>query len=130
MIRTGFSPPRAAAIEACASTGGVLMPPVMGAIAFVMAGFLSITYREVCIAAAIPAILCYFGLLTQIDACSAQRGLKGLSPEDIPSFKKTMKSGWPYLAILAFLAWGLLYMEWEMYSPWYACALMFFSRQR
>lgn len=126
MIRTGFSPPRAAAVEACASTGGVLMPPVMGAIAFVMAGFLSITYREVCIAAAMPAILYYFGLLTQIDAYSAQRGLKGLSPEDIPSFKKTMKGGWPYIAILAFLAWGLLYMEWEMYTPWYACALMFF----
>lgn len=133
MIGVGFPPPRAAAIEACASTGGVLMPPVMGAVAFVMAGFLSITYREVCIAAAIPAILYYFGLLTQIDAYSAGRGLKGLSPEDIPSFKKTMKSGWPYLAILAFLAWGLLYMEWEMYTPWYACALMFvisfFSRE-
>ncbi len=126
MIKTGFAPPRAAAIEACASTGGVLMPPVMGAVAFVMAGFLSITYREVCIAAAIPAILYYLGLLMQVDAYAAQRRLKGLSPEDVPSFIKTMKSGWPYLAILAFLAWGLLYMEWEMYTPWYACALMFF----
>ena len=125
MIGVGFPPARAAAIEACASTGGVLMPPVMGAVAFVMAGFLGITYREVCIAAVIPAVLYYFGLLTQIDAYSAARGLKGLSPEDIPSFTKTMKSGWPYLAIIAFLAWGLLYMEWEMYTPWYASALMF-----
>jgi len=133
MIGVGFPPPRAAAIEACASTGGILMPPVMGAVAFVMAGFLSITYREVCIAAAIPAILYYFGLLTQIDAYSAGRGLKGLAPEDIPSFTKTIKSGWPYLAIIVFLAWGLLYMEWEMYTPWYASALMFvisfFSRE-
>jgi TRAP transporter 4TM/12TM fusion protein len=133
MIGVGFPPPRAAAIEACASTGGILMPPVMGAVAFVMAGFLSITYREVCIAAAIPAILYYFGLLTQIDAYSAGRGLKGLAPEDVPSFTKTIKSGWPYLAIIVFLAWGLLYMEWEMYTPWYASALMFvisfFSRE-
>jgi TRAP transporter 4TM/12TM fusion protein len=126
MIKIGVPPPRAAAIEACASTGGVLMPPVMGAVAFVMAGFLGITYREVCIAAAIPAILYYFGLLTQIDAYAAGRGLKGLSPDDVPSFTKTMKNGWPYMAILAFLAWGLLYMEWEMYTPWYACALMLF----
>jgi TRAP transporter 4TM/12TM fusion protein len=126
MIGVGFSPPRAAAIEACASTGGALMPPVMGAIAFVMAGFLGITYREVCIAAAIPAILYYFGLLTQVDAYSVQMGLKGLSPEDVPPFTKTIKNGWPFLAILAFLAWGLFYMEWEMYTPWYACALMFF----
>lgn len=126
MIGVGFPPARAAAIEACASTGGILMPPVMGAVAFVMAAFLGITYRDVCIAASIPAILYYFGLLTQIDAYSAARGLKGLSREDIPSFKKTVKSGWPYLAIIVFLGWGLLYMEWEMYTPWYASALMFF----
>jgi TRAP transporter 4TM/12TM fusion protein len=126
MIGVGFPPARAAAIEACASTGGVLMPPVMGAVAFVMAGFLGITYREVCIAAAIPAVLYYYGLLTQIDAYSAASGLKGLAPNNIPSFKGTIKSGWPYLAIMAFLAWGLLYMEWEMYTPWYASALMFF----
>ena len=125
MIGVGFPPPRAAAIEACASTGGVLMPPVMGAVAFVMAGFLSIPYREVCIAATIPAILYYFGLLTQIDAYAAGRGLKGLAPEDVPSFTETIKSGWPYLAIIVFLAWGLLYMQWEMYTPWYASALMF-----
>jgi TRAP transporter 4TM/12TM fusion protein len=124
MIGVGFPPQRAAAIEACASTGGMLMPPVMGTVAFVMAAFLSIEYKDVCIAAAIPAILYYFGLLMQIDAYSAEHGLKGLSPDQIPSFKKTMKDGWPFLGILVFLAWGLLYMDWEMYTPWYASVLM------
>lgn len=126
MIRTGFPPPRAAAIEACASTGGILMPPVMGAVAFVMAAFLGITYREVCIAAVIPAVLYYFGLFMQVDAYAAGKGLKGLSREEVPSLKETLKDGWPFLAVIAFLGWGLLYMNWEMYTPFYASALMLF----
>ncbi len=133
MIRVGFPPARAAAIEACASTGGILMPPVMGAVAFVMAAFLNIGYREVCKAAVIPAVLYYFGLMMQIDAYAARIGLKGLAKEEVPSLTETLKSGWPFLTVIAFLAWGLFYMEWETYTPWYASALMvlisYFSRE-
>jgi TRAP transporter 4TM/12TM fusion protein len=124
MIGVGFPPHHAAAIEAVTSTGGILMPPVMGAVAFVMAAFLGIEYRQVCIAAAIPAFLYYFSLLMQIDAYSAKTGLKGLSREQLPSLKRTMKTGWPFLAVILFLLWGLLYMGWEMYTPYYASLLM------
>ena len=74
MKKTGFAPRYAAATEACASTGGVLMPPIMGATAFVMASFLSRPYIEIALAAAIPSVLYYFGLFAQIDAYSARRG--------------------------------------------------------
>ena len=124
MIGVGFPPHHAAAIEAVTSTGGILMPPVMGAVAFVMAAFLNIEYREVCIAAAIPAILYYFALLMQIDAYAAKAGLKGLPREKLPSLKKTLKIGWPFLAVIAFLIWGLLYMQWETYTPYYASLVM------
>lgn len=125
MIRVGYPPYYAAAIEAVTSTGGILMPPVMGTVAFVMAAFLGIEYREVCIAAAIPAILYYFALLMQIDAYAAKVGLVGLPREELPSLRKTLKMGWPFLAVLLFLMWGLLYMQWEMYTPFYASLLMF-----
>ena len=62
MKKTGFKSSYAAGVEACASTGGVLMPPVMGATAFVMATFLEVPYSEIIIAAAFPSILYYFGL--------------------------------------------------------------------
>jgi TRAP-type uncharacterized transport system fused permease subunit len=78
MKKTGFTARYAAATEACASTGGVLMPPIMGATAFVMASWLSRPYVEIMLAAAIPSILFYFGLFAQIDAYAARRGLRGL----------------------------------------------------
>ena len=78
MKRVGFRAAYAGGVEACASTGGVLMPPVMGATAFVMATFLEIPYGEIVIAAAFPSILYYLGLYMQIDTYAARNGLKGL----------------------------------------------------
>jgi len=124
MKKSGYNPYYAAAIEACASTGGVLMPPVMGAIIFVMASVLNIAYTEIMIIAFIPAILYYFGLFLQADAHAAKTGIKGLSQQEIPSLKKTLKEGWPYLAVLVFLVWGLLYMRWERLAPFYATCLL------
>ncbi|MFC2003741.1 TRAP transporter permease [Chloroflexota bacterium] len=124
MKRTGYPAHYAAAIEACASTGGGLMPPVMGAVAFVMCVFLAIDYAVVMVAAAIPAILYYFGLLMQTDAYAARVGLRGLPREEIPSFKATIKQGWPFLAVLAFLVWGLAYERWAAMSAFYAAGLM------
>ncbi len=126
MKRLGYPPRYAGAIEACASTGGVLMPPVMGAVAFVMCQFLGISYVTVIMAAAIPAILYYLGLLLQVDAYAARSGLKGLPKEDIPSLGQTLKEGWPFVAIFLFLLWGLLYMRWEEMAPFYAVVLMIF----
>ncbi|HJX12746.1 MAG TPA: TRAP transporter fused permease subunit, partial [Dehalococcoidales bacterium] len=133
MKKMGYPSHYAAAIEACASTGGVLMPPVMGAIAFVMAELLNMEYALIMVAAFIPALLYYFGLLMQVDAYAAKAGLRGLNKQEIPSMLKTLKEGWPYIAVLIFLIWGLLYMRWERLAPWYASGLMillsFFRRE-
>ena len=124
MIGVGYPPYYAAAIEAVTSTGGILMPPVMGTVAFVMSAFLGIEYREVCLAAAIPAFLYYFALMMQIDAYAARNGIKGIPREKLPSLKNTLKMGWPFLGVLLFLLWGLLYMRWETQAPFYASGLM------
>lgn len=124
MKKAGYPPHYAAAIEACASTGGVVMPPVMGAIAFVMAITIGVDYATVMIAAILPSLLFYFGLLLQVDAYAARMNIKGLSADEIPSLRKVLIRGWPYMSVLVFLVWGLLYKRWEYYAPWYACILM------
>jgi len=124
MKKVGYPPHYAGAIEACASTGGVLMPPVMGAIAFVMAVTIGVEYRVIMVAAIIPSFLFYLGLLLQVDGYAARTGLVGMSREEIPSFKKVLAKGWPFLSVLIFLIWGLLYMRWEYLAPWYASILM------
>lgn len=124
MKRTGYPPYYAGAIEACASTGGAIMPPVMGAVAFIMAILLEVEYVTIILVAAIPAILYYYGLLMQVDAHAAKVGLSGLPKEEIPSFKTTFKKGWPFIFVFVFLLWGLLYMRWEAMAPFYASGLM------
>ena len=124
MKKTGYPAHYAGAIEACASTGGVLMPPVMGAIAFVMAVTIGVEYRVVLIAAIIPSFLFYMGLLLQVDGYAARMGLVGMSKDEVPRIRDVLAKGWPFLSVLLFLIWGLLYMRWEFYAPWYACVLM------
>ena len=87
MKKIGYQPHVAGAIEAAASNGGQLMPPIMGAAAFVMAEFLALPYREVAVAAAVPALLYYTILFIQIDLEAAKRGLKGLPREQLPPLK-------------------------------------------
>ena len=78
MKKSGFRASYAGAIEACASTGAVLAPPVMGATAFVIAQFLNVSYAEVALAAIIPAVLYYVGLFMQVDSYAARHGLEGI----------------------------------------------------
>ena len=103
MKRTGFSSKYAGGVEACASTGGVLMPPIMGATAFVMAAFLGMPYAQIAIAAAVPSILFYFALFMQIDGYAARHGLKGLPVAELPSIKQTLKDGWQYIIVFVVL---------------------------
>jgi TRAP transporter 4TM/12TM fusion protein len=124
MKRCGFSATYAGAIEACASSGGIIMPPVMGAIAFVMASFLGVSYSVIMVIAIVPSVLYFFGLLMQVDAYAARCNLVGLEKEEIPDFWETLKGGWTFVIILAFLVWGLVYMKWDLYTPYYASALM------
>ena len=108
MSRSGFTPYRAAAIEAVGSTGGQLMPPVMGAAAFIMAEFLQVPYGAVCIAATIPALLYYA-------ACSSTSIWKPPSTRSAPprsttrrSFSEVLKSGWHFLVPIVFLIVALI----------------------
>ncbi len=103
MRKTGFSTRYAAATEACASTGGFSMPPIMGATAFVMASFLSRPYIEIAMAAAIPSLLYYFGLFVQIDAYAARRGLVGMEWRELPRLGPTLRRTWMYLLVFAAL---------------------------
>ena len=112
MKDTGYEKNYAGAVEATASTGGMFMPPIMGATAFLIAEFLNISYWSVCVAAFLPAIAYYATLLAQVDLEAAKIGLRGLPREDLPSLKKTLVGGWQYLlpfALLIFLLGILRY---------------------
>lgn len=124
MKRAGYPPHYAGAVEACASTGGALMPPVMGAVAFIMASFLGVAYADVMVAAVLPALLFYLALLFQVDNYAARKGLKGLAPEEVPQLSSTLKDGWPYLFSLVMLIYMLLFMRLEAYAPYYATAVL------
>jgi TRAP transporter 4TM/12TM fusion protein len=129
MKRTGMKGTFAAGVETCASTGGVLMPPVMGATAFVMASFMGVPYANVALAAVIPSVLYFFGLFAQIDARAAQAGLKGLPKEELPSVRQSLKDGWYYIFAFALLIFMLLVMRREALAPYYATPLLILLNQ-
>ncbi|MDR1241551.1 MAG: TRAP transporter permease [Deltaproteobacteria bacterium] len=91
MKKTGYRPDFAGAVEAAASTGGQIMPPVMGAAAFIMADFLNVPYLEICKAAVIPAFLYFFSVLLMVDFEAAKHGLKGLPKEELPKLRDALK---------------------------------------
>src|SRR5919106_491517 len=129
MKRIGFAPAYAGGIEACASTGGVLMPPVMGATAFVMASFLGKPYVAIAVAALVPSLLFYFALFVQIDGYAAKNGLKGLPRGELPSLRRTFAEGWHYLFVFALLVWMLLVLQRESLAPFYATGLLLVINQ-
>ena len=129
MKRSGFRASYAGAIEACASTGAVLAPPVMGATAFVIAQFLNVSYAEVAVAAIIPAALYYAGLFMQVDAYAARHRLKGIPRAELPSVVTTIKEGWYYIFVIALLVIMLLHFKRESHAPFYATALLLVLNQ-
>ena len=124
MIRAGFPPHYAGALEACASTGGMLMPPVMGAVAFIMADFTNTEYGVIVKAAIIPSVLFYFGLYCHVDGYASRNNMVGAQQEKLPSMREALAEGWPFLLVLFFLVWGLVYMSWERLAPFYASGLL------
>ncbi|MBA1148343.1 TRAP transporter fused permease subunit [Ectothiorhodospiraceae bacterium WFHF3C12] len=129
MRRVGFSRTYAGGVEACASTGGVLMPPIMGATAFVMATFLGVPYSEIALAAVVPSVLYFLGLFMQIDSYAARYRLKGLPRDELPSFKRTVKEGWYFIFVFALLIWMLFFLRREAIAPFYAAALLLVINQ-
>ncbi len=115
MKKGGYRSTSAGAIEAVASTGGQLMPPVMGAVAFLMAEDLQTEYRNVAIAALVPSILYYAGLFVQADLEAARDGIKRVEEHLIPKVRPVLKAGWiflvPFFVLFAGLFWWNLEPE-------------------
>jgi TRAP transporter 4TM/12TM fusion protein len=129
MKRTGFTASYAGAIEACASTGAVLAPPVLGATAFVMAQFMNVSYAEVALAATIPSVLYYIGLFMQVDSYAARHQLKGLPRVELPRVTDVVKEGWYYLLVVVLLVVMLMHFKRESHAPFYATALLVLLHQ-
>ena len=117
MRKSGFSAYKAAAIESVGSTGGQLMPPVMGAAAFIMAEFLQVSYGAVCVAAAIPAVLYYACLFIHVDLDAAKQGIGGVETDDMLSLSEVLKSGWHFVVPIVFLVVALIYPEVLLLTP-------------
>lgn len=123
MKKTGYPPEYAAAIEACSSNIGDTMPPIMGGMVFLACVIAGVEYAQFIIAAVIPAFLYVFAMQVQIDAYAAKTGLKGLPRSECPPLIPTLKEGWIYIVVIAFLAFGLIYMRWGAIVPVYATIL-------
>ena len=123
MKQTGYKAEFAGAVEAAASTGGQFCPPVMGAVGFVMAEFLNISYTSVMLAAIVPAFLYYLGLLFAVHFEAKRLGLSGLSRENIPSALKVIKEqGHLILPLIILIA-----LMFAGYTPLYAAVFAIFA---
>ncbi len=137
MKRSGFPATLAAAVEAVGSTGGQLMPPVMGAAAFLMAEVLQVPYAAVLVAATIPAVLYYLALFFQVDLEAAKRGIVGEPAAQLPRAAAVLRWGWYFPLPFGVLLSGLLW--WNMRAEYaallatgvlLACVLAFGFRGR
>jgi len=108
MRRLGYPRVLAGAVEVSASTGGSLLPPVMGAAAFVMVEYTGLPYRDIAIAALVPALLYYVTIYAQVHLRSLKLGLRGLSAEEMPELKRTLREGGLFIIPLVVLTTALL----------------------
>ena len=133
MKKIGYPATVAGAVEVAASTGGSILPPVMGSAAFIMAEYTGISYLDIVVASAIPARLYYFSVYSQVHFTSVRLGLKGLDKSAVPPLSQTMKNGGLFLVPLAAIVWALF----EGYSPTFVAlfgavaviAISFFRKQ-
>lgn len=107
MIRVGYPRHFAAGVEAASSTGGQITPPIMGAAAFLMIEFLNIPYRDIALAATFPAFLYFFGMFMQVHFEAKRQNLRGLTEEEMPKLKESLRKRWPTLIPL-FVLIGVL----------------------
>ena len=113
MKRSGMPAKLAAAVEACASNGGQLMPPVMGAVAFVMADFLQVPYKDVAIAAILPSVMYYTALFIQADLEAARYGFGKVEESKIPRIARVVADGWMFLVPFAVLIYSMFWLNLE-----------------
>ncbi|TAG78987.1 MAG: TRAP transporter permease [Betaproteobacteria bacterium] len=108
MIRVGYPRHFAGAVEAAASTGGQITPPIMGAAAFLMIEFLALPYSTIVLAAVFPAFMHFFGVFWQVHFEAKRTGLRGLTAEELPNVRESFKKRWPTLIPLALLVGTLM----------------------
>ncbi|GGD47795.1 TRAP transporter permease [Sinisalibacter lacisalsi] len=135
MKKSGFPPRYAGAIEAVASNGGQIAPPVMGATAFVIAEFLQVSYASVVIAALLPAVFYYYLLYRQVDRYAAYHGIEGEPRENLPKLGAALLAAWPLIAPIGVLIWFLFFLGYSpgkaaLYSSAAALALYFVMSAR
>jgi len=119
MKKTGYSSDFAGGVECVASNGGQIMPPVMGAVAFLIAELLSMPYWSVCVAAFLPASLYFLAIFVQVHFEAVRLGLGGLPSEELPSFWGVLKQGWYYMIPILLL----IYMLAVLHLPVQHCGL-------
>lgn len=124
MKSRGYKPAFAGGVEAVASTGGQILPPVMGSGAFLMVAFTETKYINIVIAAVIPALLYYWGCAVAVVSQSELADIQLMDPREIPKAKNVLKSGWIYLMIIGVLIYCLLVVQ---YSPLYSALWATFS---
>jgi len=129
MKKAGYAPATAGAVEAVSSTGGQIMPPVMGAAAFLMAENLQVRYAEVALAALVPALLFYVSVFVQVDFEAARRRIGGLDPSSLPRPAKVLREGWFFLVPFGVLFYLMFSrnMQAEEAVLWGAAAMVPFA---
>lgn len=108
MIRVGYRREFAGAVEAASSTGGQITPPVLGAAAFLMIEFLNVSYQTIIAAAVVPAFMHFFGVFMQVHFEARRYGLRGLTAEEMPHLRESLRQRWPTLIPLVLLVWILV----------------------
>jgi TRAP transporter 4TM/12TM fusion protein len=124
MKRSGYKKAFAGAVEAVASTGGQIMPPIMGAAAFVLADIASVSYAKVCAAAFLPAVMYYVCLLKMVDLEAVKYNLKGIDPSEVPSVKESLLKGMKLFVPVGVLLVTLLGLN---YTPMKSAVTAIFS---
>lgn len=114
MIRTGYKPEFAGAVEAAASTGGQIMPPIMGAAAFLMAEYMNLPYAQVALKAILPAFLYFTGIYIAVHLEAKKLGLKGIPKDQLPKFKELLPKSYlliPLIVLIVMVATNLRTMQ-------------------
>ena len=111
MKKAGYTATTAGGVEAVSSTGGQIMPPVMGAAAFLMAENLQVRYAEVALAAVVPALLFYVSVFTQVDLEAARRRIGALDPATLPRARRVLRGGWFFLVPFATLFYLMFWRD-------------------
>jgi TRAP transporter 4TM/12TM fusion protein len=126
MKRMGYNSVYAGAVEVAASSGGSLLPPVMGAAAFIMAEYTGVPYSEIALSALIPALLFYVPIYTQVHLRAKRYNLAGVDKDKIPTFAATMRDGGLFIVPLIVITWALMQGYTPTYTAVYGLAAIFF----